>query len=98
MNYDTWEWLRQWRIGSHELVRLEGDRLRYKTTVAGRARVWYEILVPYQIEFETDPADDETRWDTVALANNMWGTANRRVTDANAVTLFHGLAFLTAEA
>lgn len=65
------ESVKQWRIGVHPHIRLVGDTLSYEKFVAG-FQVWYDILVPYKIEFETEPADDETVWDDVKLSNT-WG-------------------------
>jgi hypothetical protein len=59
-------WLRRWRIGSHPYIRVTGETLSYRRFVASK-EVWYEILVPYRIEFETDPVNDQTVWDDVSL-------------------------------
>ena len=65
MNYSTWEWVRQWRIGDHPHIRLAEGTLSYQRIVAG-FEVWYDILVPYKIEL---PVDDETAWAVVKLKN-----------------------------
>jgi hypothetical protein len=69
MTYDTWEWLQQWKLENHSYVRLEDGTLSYKIFVGG-SQVWYDILVAYPVEFDTDPVDDRTDWKRVGRANS----------------------------
>jgi len=82
------ESVRQWRIGAHPHIRLVGDTLSYEKFVAG-FQVWYDILVPYKIEFETEPVDDETVWDDVKLTNR-WGMTFQ-VTDPTTAAIVRAL-------
>lgn len=88
MTYNTWEWLRQWRIEIHPYINLAGGTLSYRRFVAGK-EVWYDILVPYRIEFETDPVDDQIVWDDVGQGNR-WDN-NFEVTDPATAALVRGL-------
>lgn len=86
MNYDTWEWLQQWKIGRHEYIKLKGSTLSYRQFVAV-IELWYDILVPYRIEFDVG---DESVWDEVGLANN-W--SNRyQVTDTRTAAFVQALS------
>jgi hypothetical protein len=85
-------WLRQWRIGSHPYIRVTGETLSYRRFVASK-EVWYNILVPYRIEFETDPVDDQTVWDDVKLTNA--GRQIVEVTDPNTVRIVKALSIFT---
>lgn len=73
MSYDMWEWLQQWKLENHSYVRLEDGTLSYRIfNTVGRRQVWYDILVAYPVEFDTDPVDDRTEWEPVDRANSSW--------------------------
>jgi hypothetical protein len=95
MDDDTRRRLREWRIGSHPYIRLTDGTLSYRRFVAGE-EVWYGILVPYRIEFETDPFDDQTVWDDVNLRNSTWGNAYG-VTDPTAKELVLALSIFAVQ-
>jgi hypothetical protein len=76
-----WEWLSQWKLERHAYIRLgQGGPLRYKQLIIEGKKVWYEILVPYQVEFETEPVDGQTVWENVSLTN-QWPNRDRQVND-----------------
>jgi len=69
--------------------------LSYARHVAG-VEVWYDILVPYQINFETDPpADAQTSWASVRYLN-PWGGCSREVTAPATTVLIRELGYLNA--
>jgi hypothetical protein len=97
MTYSQWEGLRQRKIGAHAYIRLDGATLSYTKFVVEGREVWYDILVPYQIEFDTDPADGQTVWANVALTNPPWGDAVRQITDPITAGLVQSLGFLAPQ-
>lgn len=94
--FDIDGWLGQWRIQSHPYIRVTtGKTISYRRSVAGVAGVWYNILVPYRIEFETDPVDDQTVWDDVKLTNA--GIRIVAVTDPNTARIVKALSIFTVQ-
>jgi hypothetical protein len=94
MTYNMWEWLREWRIAVHPYIKLEGGTLSYRRCVAG-VKVWYDVLVPYKIEIETDPVDDQTVWEDVTLANS-WGN-NFELTEQRTAMLVRALRIFAVQ-
>ena len=83
-NYNNGERLGQWRVGDHEFNKLEegGGTVVYRRDVGSQTAVWYDILVPYTIELETNPIDGLTQWDSVQPCT-PWPNQNRQITDPN---------------
>lgn len=74
------EWIANWRIYDHPYLRLRDHKLEYAREVGGH-KVWYKLLVPYKVVFDTgtiwEEPDDIGGWDGGA----------RRITEKKAAAI-----------